>query len=841
MTPTAGLIDQFNRANDSVLGTGWTEGDILGISGITLQVNSNQANNGSGATSIARRSTTYGPDSEFYMDIPTLPGNGEWVGFFVRCTPTTNTNGYVVEVYNDGGSQDVYIFRVTSNGYTQLGAAVTNAVQAGDSLMIQAVGSSINIERQRSSTWSVIATRTDSTYNSAGYIGFYGNGTTFRLDNAGGGDYVEPSGGTEYTQSVSGSVTGAGAVAKQTNKPTAGTTSGTGALTRQTNKVLAGTTSAAGALAKRLARTLGGSVSWVGSLSSALNLVAQYALEFYGDDDNQNYNSLSILLEDGVDPYPINMAGDQTIEMKFRALAADNTATAADARYSHPLLDGDSWDDVWGKVLGLSRSGANLVLCFGVAGVSGTWATIYGTTNVGDGEWHDVALTYNRTTGAVVIWLDGVQEASGTFDAQDWDYPAGYVNPDGDYNNRFVFMREKHGVGELTVGALDEIRFSNIIRYTSSYTPAARFDIDANTTGLYHLDEGSGTTSADATGNNPDAVLHVGGTPEGPVWITTATVFTQVLTATVSAAGAVAKQTQRAMAATTSGAGALVKQAARTLSGSLSGAGLLTSVRVYVLALAGSMSGAGALAKETRKAVIGSSSAAGTLARATQRTISGTVTTGGAVVKQTARTVSGTVTSGGDMVKQTQRVMAAAASATGALVKQVARTLGGSLSGAGLLDASLNAGAFFVELMGGVTGTGALGRQTQRGLTGGVSGTGGISKQIGRALAGSWSGAGALSASRLYTVIVAGAASAAGTMTRQTNKVLAGAVSGAGSISRQIRRLLAGAMSAVGALVTTFGGAIQPGKANVSERAIGATTTRDAALFTASANDSMEE
>lgn len=823
MTPTAALISQFNEANNNALGTGWTEGDILGISGTTLQINSNSVNNGSGATSVARRSTTYGPDSEFYMDIPTLPGNGEWIGFFVRCTPTTNTNGYVVEIYNDGGSQDIYIFRVTSNSYTQLGAALTNAAQAGDSLMIQAVGSSINIERQRSGTWSVIATRTDSTYNSAGNIGFYGNGTTFRLDNAGGGDYIEPSGGTEYTQSVSGTVTGGGAVIKRTNKP------------------LAGTTSATGALVKRLARTLGGSVSWVGSLSSALNLIAQYALEFYGDDDGQNYNSMSILLEDGVDPYPINMAGDQTIEMKFRALAADNTATAADARYSHPLTDWDSWDDTWGRVLGLSRSGANLVLCFGVAGVSGTWATIYGTTNVGDGEWHDVALTYNRTTGAVVIWLDGVQEASGTFDAQDWDYPAGYVNPDGSYNNRAVFMREKHGVGELTVGALDEIRFSNIIRYTSSYTPAARFDIDANTTGLYHLDEGSGTTSVDATGNNPDAVLHVGGTPEGPVWISTATVFTQVLTATVSAAGAVAKQTQRAIAATTSGAGALVKQAARTLSGSLSGAGLLTSVRVYVLALAGSMSGAGTLARETRKTFIGSSSAAGTLARATARTVSGTVTAGGTVVKQAQRAVSGTVTSGGAVIKQTQRTMAAAASAAGALVKQAARTLGGSLTGAGLLDASLNAGAFFVELMGGVTGTGALGRQTQRTINGTASGAGSVSRQIGRGLAGSMTGAGALSASRLYTVIVAGAASAAGTLTRQTNKALAGVMSGAGTINRQVRRLLAGASSLIGALVTTFGGAIQPGKANVSDRATGTTTTRDAALYQASAHDSMEE
>jgi hypothetical protein len=66
-------------------------------------------------------------------------------------------------------------------------------------------------------------------------------------------------------------------------------------------------------------------------------------------------------------------------------------------------------------------------------------------------------------------------------------------------------------------------------------------------------------------------------------------------------------------------------------------------------------------------------------------------------------------------------------------------------------------------------------------------------------------------------------------------------MSGAGTINRQVRRLLAGASSLIGALVTTFGGAIQPGKANVSDRATGTTTTRDAALYQASAHDSMEE
>lgn len=710
---TLPATDAFTGANDTNLtaySANWSLNDG------NFQIETNAISPEDGSECAARWSLdTWDPDQYSQITWLAVPNTYAAIGPALRLS----TAGAATYYFWYADPTDEYYGRFNTGTYTEFSSR-SRVVGVGDVMRLEIDGTSISAFIDGVLQFS--GPQTDSSIASgAGGIAGYGTEDTCRGDDWGGG--VLDAGGTEYTQSVSGSASGAGALSKRTNKALTASASGAGALVRRANKVLAASASGAGALVKQARRLLVGAASAAGNLSSALNLIAQYALEFYGDPGLSKFNSMTILLEDGVDQYPINMAGDQTVELKFRALAADNTATAADARYSHPLIDDDSWDDPWGRVLGLSRSGANLVLCFGVAGTSGDWDTIYGTTNVGDGEWHDVALTYNATTGAVVIWLNGVQEASGTFDAQDWSYPAGYVNPDGDRNNRRTFMMEKHGVGEMTIGAIDEIRFSNIVRYTSSYTPAARFEIDANTTGLYHLDEGSGTTSADATGNNPDAVLHVGGTPEGPVWISTATVFTQVLTATVSAAGAVAKQTQRAMAATTSGAGALVK--------------------------------------ETRKLFIGSSSAAGTLARATARTVSGTVTAGGTVVKQAQRAVSGTVTTGGAVIKQTQRTMAAAASGAGALVKQAARTLGGSLTGAGLLDASLNAGAFFVELMGGVTGTGALGRQTQRTIDGTASGAGALVKQVARGLAGSMTGAGALSASRLYTVIVAGAASAA--------------------------------------------------------------------------------
>lgn len=199
MTPTTLVLDDFNRANNAALGANWTEGDTLGITGIVLEVNTNQLRCGSAANSIGRWNvSTFGGDSEVYCDVPTLPASGDWIGLFLRMGTGATGDGYVLEVYNDGGSPDLYIFRIDNTAYTQLGAAVTNGVAAGDALMLRAVGSTITAHRRQSGVWSTSMTRTDSTYSAAGFIGVYGTGTTFRLDDFGGGTYVPPAASTSF-------------------------------------------------------------------------------------------------------------------------------------------------------------------------------------------------------------------------------------------------------------------------------------------------------------------------------------------------------------------------------------------------------------------------------------------------------------------------------------------------------------------------------------------------------------------------------------------------------------------------------------------------------------------
>ena len=65
-------------------------------------------------------------------------------------------------------------------------------------------------------------------------------------------------------------------------------------------------------------------------------------------------------------------------------------------------------------------------------------------------------------------------------------------------------------------GVIDELRISNVARYTAAtYTvPNAAFAVDANTLGLWHFDEGTGTTTADETANGSAGTLL-----NGPVWV----------------------------------------------------------------------------------------------------------------------------------------------------------------------------------------------------------------------------------------------------------------------------------------------------------------------------------
>lgn len=244
-------------------------------------------------------------------------------------------------------------------------------------------------------------------------------------------------------------------------------------------------------------------------------------LRFYGTDTSTypDVDRVRIPLRSGGSPTAVDVgAGDFTYEFWLRCAYADNTSSSiADVRYSNIILDRDIWSNARGHVLGVTRrTGPILAVCFGVAGAGLTWTTQYGTTDVGDGEPHHVALVRRQSTGVIELYVDGALDASGTYSTGDLSYDGS--NTGGQDNDQIVIGTEKHDVGVGFAGRLDDLRISNNRRYTGAFTPpTAPLTVDANTVGLYAFDDAAGTQAQDSA-SGVHGLLAVGGPASAPQW-----------------------------------------------------------------------------------------------------------------------------------------------------------------------------------------------------------------------------------------------------------------------------------------------------------------------------------
>lgn len=262
----------------------------------------------------------------------------------------------------------------------------------------------------------------------------------------------------------------------------------------------------------------------------------RYSIRFNGN--GADVNRIRIPLENGTIQYPVNVGANSfTVEAWIKAQYSENTTTATDVRYTNIIYDRDSYGEQRGHVLGLTRNSSKLVLAFGQAGSSGDWQTILSTTNIGDNNWHHIAFTRNISNGLVRLFIDGIQEASGTYDTTNWSFPAGHNVGSGQDNQYLILGCEKHDVGYYFNGEIDELRISNSVKYASTFQPARYNSIDGDTVALFSFDEGSGTSTIDSA-NSQTGTLLVGGSPSGPIWntleLSTATLFPVVVTSAFS-------------------------------------------------------------------------------------------------------------------------------------------------------------------------------------------------------------------------------------------------------------------------------------------------------------------
>ena len=266
-------------------------------------------------------------------------------------------------------------------------------------------------------------------------------------------------------------------------------------------------------------------------LAAALTAQAQdlgASLRFRGNGSN-DIDRVKIRAENK----PVNVGSNFTIEFWMKATLAENP--------SGPISPGgDNWingniivdRDIFGSPdygdFGISM--ANGRIAFG-ANDGSTGYTIYGSSNVADGAWHHVAAV-RQTSGVLRVFVDGRLDASSASGPTgNLQYRNGRSLSEPQWTNEpfIVIAAEKHDYDPSSYpsfsGWIDELRISSAALYTNHFPPPTEpFHAGPACVGLYHFDEGSGDTIADASGGGSDGIRKYGGTPAGPAW-TNATPF----------------------------------------------------------------------------------------------------------------------------------------------------------------------------------------------------------------------------------------------------------------------------------------------------------------------------
>ena len=130
--------------------------------------------------------------------------------------------------------------------------------------------------------------------------------------------------------------------------------------------------------------------------------------------------------------------------------------------------------------------------------------TIRSVEVLADGQWHHVAATRQRSTGAMLLYVDGLLVASGTGNTATLSNP--YTSRLGSVNSGGNFFH----------GKLDEVRIWNTVRSEAQIQAHLGRPLAGNEPGLvayFKLDECSGTLAADSTGHGYDGTIF-----NGPVW-----------------------------------------------------------------------------------------------------------------------------------------------------------------------------------------------------------------------------------------------------------------------------------------------------------------------------------
>ena len=165
--PSTGIVDSFNRANSSNIGTNWT-GSKSGY-----RIVSNKLDAGS-TSDIYWRPVTYGPSQEVYVTIATIDPTGLEIGLILKAQSRTGLGAGLLNVFYSPGDKTIQLWTYTSGvGWREQQPRVAAALANGDRLGAQALANgSVNVYVNGTvrGAWNVAAWPYAA---SGGYIGIF--------------------------------------------------------------------------------------------------------------------------------------------------------------------------------------------------------------------------------------------------------------------------------------------------------------------------------------------------------------------------------------------------------------------------------------------------------------------------------------------------------------------------------------------------------------------------------------------------------------------------------------------------------------------------------------------
>ena len=194
--PTTSVLDTFIRANENPLNaTNWT---CPFFSANSLKIVSNQAV-GQVSDSACEWNTSFGPETEVYVTVATLPTANSSTQLFARWSGGASGSGYQILYCNSGGAScdcgvsGFCIARFNSGSPTILATNATT-LSGGDSYGSILKGAVVSVYKKTGGVWgsSPVFSATDGTpILTSGDIALGAEDTTAAFTNFGGGTGTE--------------------------------------------------------------------------------------------------------------------------------------------------------------------------------------------------------------------------------------------------------------------------------------------------------------------------------------------------------------------------------------------------------------------------------------------------------------------------------------------------------------------------------------------------------------------------------------------------------------------------------------------------------------------------